>query len=110
MATFTWYPAPDARRSVAARVLSARFGDGYEQRIGDGINTMLAVWSLEFRGKSRTEMDEIEAFLVARAGVESFDWTDPAGVAGKYLCREWRRVELGVGRVNITADFEQVPA
>lgn len=109
MSTFTWIPAPDARRSLTPRVLSAKFGDGYEQRIADGINTMLVQWALEFHGKSRVDALEIEAFLIARAGVESFDWVDPDGVSGKYVCREWGRVELGAGRMNITAAFEQVP-
>lgn len=108
MATFTWHPAPGAKRTVKPRILAARFGDGYEQRVGDGINTRLSIWELSFPGLSRADADDVDAFLVARNGVESFDWVDPAGVSGKYLCREWESTELGAGRININATFEQV--
>jgi phage-related protein len=110
METFTWIPAIDARKKIKPAVLSAKFGDGYEQRAGNGINTMLSMWALEFRGKSRAEAALIEAFLVARAGVEAFYWVDPDGVSGTYICREWSRTELGAGRMHLSADFEEVPA
>lgn len=110
MATFTYSPGLDARRSIKPRVLSAKFGDGYEQRVGDGINTVQAVWSLSFPGKTRAEAGAIESFFIARAGAEAFDWTDPDGASGKYICREWSRDELGGGRLTIAATFEQVPA
>lgn len=109
MATFTWCPAPGARRSIKPRVLSAKFGDGYELRVGDGINTQMAVWSVSFNGLKRSSAAELEAFLITQNGVTSFDWSDPDGVSAKYICREWDRSELGAGLLTISATFEQVP-
>lgn len=110
MAMFVWKPARRPFRTRKPRVKSIRFGDGYEQRFPDGLNTMLASWELAFRCRSRSVADAIDDFLYAQAGADAFDWTDPLGNAGKYICREWRRDEIGRGLAVITATFEQVPA
>ena len=110
MATFTWNPDTGAAESREPRIRSARFGDGYEQRAASGINADLATWNLSFSGRSDSEASAILAFLVARGGHESFDWTPPGGSATKWICRKWSRRFTGGTAVGITADFEQVPA
>ncbi|MDP2808636.1 MAG: phage tail protein [Rhodocyclaceae bacterium] len=110
MATFTWKPSRRPSRASRPRVRSTRFGDGYEQRYQDGLNANLPSWDLNFNGRPRAVADAIDAFLAAHGGAESFDWTDPRGVAGKFICREWRLIELGGDLAGITATFEQVPA
>ena len=106
MATFDYAPQT-ASRSQQPRVRTAAFGDGYEQRVADGINTMPKRWTLSFT-RPVVEADAILAFLVARAGVEAFDWTDPDGAAGKYVCREWSANLIGPVAKGINATFEQV--
>lgn len=108
MATFTWVPSYNASATRKPRVLATKFGDGYEQRVGDGINTNPRDWSLSFEGRKVDEADSIEAFLIARGGFESFDWTDPHGVAGKFVCREWSRIIVAPQLFNITAKFDEV--
>lgn len=109
MATFTWTPSYPATSDEAPRVRVAKFADGgYEQRQADGINNNLQTWTLTFANRDASEAAAIRAFLVARGAVESFDWTDPDGNAGKYVCRKWSRA-LQVGTMRtITAVFEQV--
>lgn len=107
MSTFTWSPAPGSTQNTTPRVRTAQFGDGYSQRVGDGINTMPRSWSLTFT-RQTADIDAIEAFLVARAGVESFDWTPPAGVAGKWICKSWSRVVHFNVVQGINATFEEV--
>lgn len=108
MANFTWIPSHPADVEEAPKVKAARFGDGYEQRQADGINNNLLVWSLTFANRDLTEAAAIVAFLRARGAVENFDWTDPDGNAGKYVCRKWSR-SLPYGNVRtIRAVFEQV--
>ncbi|MDX2074707.1 MAG: phage tail protein [Alphaproteobacteria bacterium] len=108
MATFTWTPSHPATADEMPKVKVAKFGDGYEQRQADGINNNLLKWSLNFTNRTLTEAAQIITFLRARAGVEAFDWTDPDGNAGKYVCRSWSR-SLPYGNVrSITATFEQV--
>jgi len=107
MSAFGWIPAPGASKAVAPRVLAAAFGDGYQQHVADGINTAPRVWDLTFPGLTLTVADAIEAYLIASIGA-SFDWTDPDGTAGKWLCATWRRQEHGRGLATLTATFNQV--
>ena len=108
MAVFTWFPNAGHSLSVEPRVASAKFGDGYEQRVPNGINFILEKWSLTFSG-TRQNMGLVEAFLRTHAGVTSFDWTNPDEVAGKFVCKSWTK-SRDKGVVNITCVFEQVPA
>lgn len=108
MATFTWAVSSEPTRDVSPRVLLSSFGDGYEQRIGDGINTIARKWSVAFNARRTSEADDIDDFLTARGGIESFDWTPPRGAAGKWVCRTWRRDEVSYNLSTITATFEEV--
>lgn len=109
MATFTYVPSYNSREHVKPRVNTSQFGDGYEQRSGDGINTQMRTWKLVFDNQSTAQRDGIIAFFEARGAVESFDWTPPAGSPGKFVCREWDDVASGYNSWNISADFEEVP-
>jgi phage-related protein len=106
MSTFTWSPAPGATQGKKPAVRSAQFGDGYEQRAGDGINSTARTWLLTFK-RLKADADAIDAFLSARNGVELFDWTPPYGAAGKWLCREWTRATPAMVIQEITATFEE---
>lgn len=86
MATFPyacdWSPAPD----MPLRRLTAQMGDGYEQRVTDGLNPYLPTWSVNFTKRSETEAKAIHAWLRANnAGVTAFDWTSPDGTVGKFV-------------------------
>lgn len=108
MATFTWTPSYNPTASRTPRIKSVQFGDGYEQRFSDGLNPLKQVWNVAFNGRYTAEADEIDAFLIARAGVENFDWTPPGGTAGKYVCKQWDRTIVYGNIENISAVFEQV--
>lgn len=110
METFTWKPSRRPSRTLRPRVRATPFGDGYKQRYPDGLNTLLPTWSLAFGGRGRAEADAIDAFLSAHGGAVAFAWTDPLGVAGAWICGEWRRDDLGGGVYAIAATFERVPA
>lgn len=109
MATFTWTPDFGAKAAYRPRVRVAAFGDGYEQRQGDGINARNDTWDVQFQNRDNTETAAILSFLEARAGVEAFDWTPPGEVTAiKVVCREWQK---SVDRFNlnaITAQFIRV--
>lgn len=108
MATFTYTPDYGAQVSVKPRVRVAQFGDGYEQRIADGINTRPQVWSLQFNNRTDTEAGNITTFLEARNGVEAFDWTPPGGSAIKVVCREWSKTVARYNLNSVSATFQQV--
>lgn len=109
MAIFTWIPSLNSQLDEEPRVLSAAFGDGYEQRAGDGINNNLPKWSLRFDTRTVSEAGAIRDFLRACNGVDSFDWTPPMGTAGKFLCRKWSMNASGPLSYDISAVFEEVP-
>jgi len=56
-----------AGRQSNQRVLSAKFGDGYEQRVLDGINTKEETFSISFNNRSDEEVDAIADYFDAIA-------------------------------------------
>lgn len=76
----------------APKVRVAKFGDGYEQRVAEGINNNPQQWQLTFSKRSGTDVDGVYDFLQARGAVESFQWT-PRGEASPrwFVCRKWTR-------------------
>lgn len=106
MATFTYCPAFGASDTTKPRVLKAQFGDGYQQRAGDGINIAPRQWSLSFSRK-QSDIDAIRAFLEARNGIESFTWTPPRGASGRFLCEQWQG-SVNDGADSLTVTFDEV--
>ena len=106
---FTYVPEFGAQKQEKPRVTNIQLGDGYSQRVASGINTRAQVWNLVFANREKTEADAIDAFLQARNGVESFDWTPPdLVVAKKFVCQEWNRTIEKANRYTITATFVEV--
>lgn len=109
MATFTYTPDFGAQAQIRPRVRAVAFGDGYEQRQGDGINTQPQVWTLQWQNRDNSETGAIKSFLAARAGVEAFDWTPPNEAAAiKVVCREWQVSTVRFNLNNVSATFTQV--
>ena len=59
------------------RVLRAQFGDGYEQRLADGINNIAQTFTLRFNNRTDDDADDIMAFFEDKKGVTAFDYTYP---------------------------------
>lgn len=106
METFAWVSDIQPSMSCKPTVETAKFGDGYEQRVAMGINSRMRTWSLKFSKNVSAILD----FLEARNGEEAFSWTDPLGMTGNFICREWRVANIAIGAYSITCDFEQVTA
>lgn len=110
MAEFQWVPLLDASADNSLRVSEVRFGDGYSQRLRDGINTHEKTWSLRFVDRVAV-ISAIEAFIVSRGGADSFTFSPPGGGADvRVVCKRWRRVEKSAFLAELSADFEKVPA
>lgn len=107
MSTFTWLPMPGGSKTNRPRVITAQFGDGYQQRIGDGINTNPRSWSLRFT-RLTADIDAIDAYLSSHKGTASFDWLPPHGATGKWICPEWTRTEHSDNAQEISATFIEV--
>lgn len=69
-------PLINSTSKAQFRVKALQFGDGYEQRAQDGINTDLRTYNVEFVG-SREYVDQVQEFFEKQKGVKSFLWTAP---------------------------------
>jgi phage-related protein len=102
--TFTWTPDYGAQVTRSPRIREAKFGDGYAQRVGDGLNVDLPKWQLNFTGRTMAEIQAIDEFLRTQAGATSFYCT----FADQYLvmAQEWfgtgdgSKVEWQLGRMS----------
>ena len=111
MANFptTVNPTYGASKNSTPKIRVAEFGSGYSQRTVYGINQDLKSWSFNWSNISETDADEIESFLEARGGAESFDY-QPQGEAAskKYICVNWSKSIPYLNRATINATFLQV--
>lgn len=108
MATFTWIPQYGASNEVKPSILKASFGDGYEQRVSNGINNAPRSWGVTFK-EPPSEIDSIEAFLMATKNGDSFEWTPPRGSAGKWVCDSgWKREVSDPSHDTLTTTFREV--
>lgn len=108
MPTFTYQPSFSPTSTRKPRILSAKFGDGYEQRSADGLHPDLQSWQLSFNNLATTSVDTIEAFFVTAGGVSTFTWTPPrSSTSSQFLCREWKRTPVAPNLDSITATFEE---
>ena len=107
MLAFNWVPTYDASRVIAPTVKVIKFGDGYEQLQGTGINRQPRKYSLSFK-RVAIEIDPIDAFLKARGAIEAFNYTHPGHAIGVFVCREWTRTNIARGFDGLSATFEEV--
>ena len=77
--TGSTYATPDKQLSKKSnpRVLTAKFGDGYEQRAVDGINNLNETYTLTFKTRPKADIDDIVAFLDSKQNVTKFTLTLP---------------------------------
>lgn len=108
MPTFTWVPDHNVTKSKDTRVNEVKFGDGYSQRVPEGINSTFETWDVAFTLRTKTEIDSIDSFLNGQKGAYSFDWTTPNGVSRKFVCKKWAASYTHDGDCSLTATFEQV--
>ena len=110
MATFPDIkPTYGTRKNNKPIVKTVRFADGYEHRIPFGLITNQNPKEFDFEfAVSESEADTIEAFLDARGGTESFDYTPKGESAMKFVCEDWTKEIPYNNRGFIKATFRQV--
>lgn len=109
MKTFTWTPEESLQVSVKPKVKVVSFGDGYEQRSPDGINTQLRNYSLQFSG-SPADVSSIDQFLAEHGGALAFSWLPPGTLkSALFKCEEWNLNINGYWN-SLSATFQEVVA
>ena len=106
-------PDKSMTRSTKPKVLFAQFGDGYEQRLADGINTLEETFQVSFNTRTKEEIDDIVAFFENKAGVTAFTYTIPDSnnsgeTAIKVVCSTWNKTWTYGDYYSATATFKRV--
>jgi phage-related protein len=107
-------PDRNLRKQTKPRVLRVSFGDGYEQRLRDGINNLNQSFNISFNNRSKQEIDDIVDFLDAQGGVTAFDFTfpDPDGPGGettvKVVCEDYGQTFVNTDINSCSATFRRV--
>jgi phage-related protein len=92
--------------NVSFRVRTIRFGEGYQQDTGDGLNGKEQNWPVTAFGP-QTDIQPLIDFLDARGGYQSFLWTPPRGVQGLYKCKSYTTTDVHGSYVKLSATFER---
>tara|TARA_R100000278_G_scaffold54111_3_gene45150 strand:+ start:152 stop:535 length:384 start_codon:yes stop_codon:yes gene_type:complete len=71
----TIIPDKGMSRSNEPVIFKAEFGDGYQQRIANGINNLKQQFSVSFATREKAEIDDIVGFFESTNGVTAFDFT-----------------------------------
>lgn len=90
MADFTtWCPTPPLDQKRTWRMQVAQYGDGYQQRVLDGINALDTTYSLSYETREQSVIVSMEAYLTAQKS-KAFPFKHPAtGAIISVFCNEW---------------------
>lgn len=110
---FPTEPSPDWGYVISTdpRIDVTQYGDGYSQRIGDGLNTMLRSTTLTFTEKTDAEKEVLRLFLEAANGVTSFTWAgdDDPDEETLWYAPKWTITPVAAHLWTITVDLKEDP-
>lgn len=101
-------------RQTTMRVHVAQFGDGYEQRLTDGINTKQQTLSVSFSTRPKAEIDDLVAFFESLNGVSKFrfdleDSNESSSTESIFcVCDTWSQSWAYDNFYSLTATFRRV--
>lgn len=109
---FFWKPNIGSRADVTPRVKETKFGDGYSQRVPDGINNVLLEFDLTFEGIEEAESAAINHFLHEKEGRKFFIFTPPKpyNKNKRFICPNFTTDFVFHNNYLIRARFKEVPA
>ena len=107
---FFWKPSYNLTIANSPRVRSLRFGDGYEQRVIDGINSVLLRVDASFELRDSQEARAIAHFFASRKGAESFilKLPPPYDLDKFYVARTWASNLVFYNNYTFKTQFEEV--
>jgi phage-related protein len=106
-------------RDSSARILSVSFGDGYEQRVVDGLNAIEENLQVGFNNRDYVEINILRAFFELKNGVDNFtvkitnttDDTNPVTDTTqtmKFTCAQWNVIYGHSTNHSLNAQFKRV--
>lgn len=100
-------PSAGTQVRVAPKIRAASFGDGYEQRVPDGLNHIRRKVSLRWDGLTEAQKNAIENFFVERGGYKKFTYR----LFGESVDRQWKCEDWTISPevpFKMTASFVEV--
>lgn len=100
-------PALPLEMSETPRVRGLRFGEGYSQRMADGLNWLDAEARLSWEPITLTEMQSLIQFFRTMKGTSPFTYTMD-GETRTYVATDWRKVKNSATSWRVEATLERV--
>ena len=101
-------------RSNTPKTHTISFGDGYEQRLADGINNLQQELNVSFSTRPKAEIDDLVAFFESLGGVTKFRFDIEDSNAGsstetiKCVCDSWSQAWAYDEYYSLSAKFRRV--
>jgi phage-related protein len=107
---FFWAPSYNVQVSHSPRIKSLQFGDGYEQRMKDGINNNPLNLSLSFESRTETEAAAILHFLHSREGFGTFYFKvpPPYSLIKKFVCKTFSSNFVFADNYTVQCSFLEI--
>ena len=111
---FFWKPSYNSKILNKPKMKNIKFGNGYEQRIIDGINNNLKEIDFIFENRSEIETVSILHFLNERNSQESFIYNIPtvyskSTLTTRFVCPEWSSTYISYNNYTIETKLQEVP-
>lgn len=107
METFNFPIETKPTGTVNFRTRSVGFGEGYEQRVGDGLNTKVQIWNVTI-DNSYEVTQQVMDFLDRHSGYIAFQWVPPGrSEPRKYICEGYTEVPHVGEQRRIQATFRE---
>ena len=88
--TLSRIPSAMPMTPVTNGALVVQFGDGYTARGYNSIKPTYLTWQLSFESLTQTDINTLDAFLIPKMKVISFDWTHPlSSTTYTVICEEY---------------------
>tara|TARA_R110000772_G_scaffold249530_3_gene364028 strand:- start:12290 stop:12922 length:633 start_codon:yes stop_codon:yes gene_type:complete len=110
--SFIWKPSYQDSTNFEPKVVKISFGEGYEQRVSNGINNNLLKFDYSFEDRNQRETFSILHFLNERNSKEMFLFIPhfPYVTQKRFICRSWSESRTFYDNFTIRAQFEEVAA
>jgi|TARA_Y100000114_G_scaffold97101_1_gene90415 phage-related protein len=101
-------------RQTGMKVLKSQFGDGYELRIADGINTKQQTLNVAFTTRPKAEIDDLVKFFEDLGGVTKFRFDLEDSNEGSSeesifcICENWSQTWAFDNFYTLQATFRRV--
>lgn len=104
--TLPFCPQPGYTSENEPRRKVNQFGDGYQQRITDGLNPLQRKYSVAFN-LNKKQAAVLDSFFTNHGGVKAFHFKDKDRGLVKVVCPKWTTTK-GKTHTQFSCEFEEV--